>query len=155
MQHCTIIPKRLIIFIHILTLHKNSPSELILLLSYQSYRWVVQNYHLFQIEHIHLLLWKLQRITQAELKLILCHSFPICQILRMKDDWHGVWLVNPSIKHSKMWKGRCCNEQHFYVLYFACKQTLKSVVVYTQHSYVVFLRNFKKYFCLFYWIFFI
>lgn len=71
--------------------------------------------------------WKFQRITQAELKLVFCHIFPICQLLRMKDDWQTVWLVNFSIKHSKIWKDRCYDDQRFHVLYFTYTQTLTSL----------------------------
>ena len=71
--------------------------------------------------------WKFQRITQADLKLVFCHSFPICQMLRMKDDWQTVWLVNFSIKHSKIWKDRCYDDQHFHVLHFTYKPTLTSL----------------------------
>lgn len=112
-------------------------SELILS-TYPSHRSVVQNYHLFHMEHIHLVLWKFQRITQAELKLVLCHSFPVCQMCRMKDDWQIVWPVNPSIKHSSIWKDRYCDDQHSHVLCFLTNKYWKVLkVINIQHSYKI------------------
>lgn len=45
----------------------------------------------FRQEHIHLFLWKVQRIIQNELKLVLCHNS------NMSNDKDEIWLANSVI----------------------------------------------------------